>query len=73
MKPKIETPTAVKRTIGAKSKEKGKSLPKNQRGPQVKHLCHHCGVQGHTRPNYFKLHPLKKADSMRGQESSKRA
>ena len=72
MKPEIETPTAVKRTIGAKPKEKGKSLPKNQKGPQVKHVCHHCGIQGHTRPNCFKLHALKKADSMCGQESSKR-
>ena len=72
MKPEIDTPTAVKRTIGAKPKEKGKSLPKNQRGPQVKHLCHHCGAQGHKRPNCFKLHALKKADSMHGQESSKR-
>ena len=33
VKPEIETPTAVKRTIGAKPKERGKSLPKNQRGP----------------------------------------
>ena len=38
----------------------------------MKHVCHHCGVQGHTRPNCFKLHALKKANSMRGQESSKR-
>ena len=29
VKPEIETPTAVKRTIGARPKEKGKSLPKN--------------------------------------------
>ena len=72
MKPEIETPASVKRTIGTKPKEKAKSLPKNQRGPQVKHMCHHCGVQGHTRPNYFKLHALKKADSMCGQEISKR-
>ena len=72
VKPEIETPTIVKRTIGAKPKEKRKSLPKNQRGPQVKHVCHHCGAQGHTRPNCFKLHALKKDDSMRGQESSKR-
>nr|POE81815.1 hypothetical protein CFP56_51973 [Quercus suber] len=35
-------------------------------------MCHHCGVQGHTSPNCFKLHALKKADSMCGQESSKR-
>ena len=72
VKLEIETPAAVKRTIGAKPKEKVKSLPKNHRGPQVKHMCHHCGVQGHTRLNCFKLHALKKADSMRGQESSKR-
>ena len=72
MKPEIETPASVKRTIGTKPKEKAKSLPKNQRGPQMKHMCHHCGVQGHTRPNYFKLHALKKADSMYGQEISKR-
>ena len=58
VKLKIETPVAVKRTIGAKPKEKGKSLPKNQRGPQVKHVCHHCGIQWHIRPNCFKLHAL---------------
>ena len=72
VKPEIETPAAVKRTIGAKPKEKGKSLPKNQKGPHVKHACHHCGVQGHIRPNCFKFHALKRADSMHGQESSKR-
>ena len=72
VKPKIETPSIVKRTIGAKPTEKGKSLPRNQRGPQVKHLCNHCGAQRHTRPNYFKLHALMKADYMRGQESSKK-
>ena len=38
----------------------------------MKRVCHHCDVQGHTRPNYFKLHTLKKVDSMSGQESSKR-
>ena len=53
VKPEIETPAVVKKTIGAKPKEKGKSLPKNQRGPQIKHLCYHCGTQGHTRPNCF--------------------
>ena len=72
VKPEIETPAVVKRTIGAKPTEKGKSLPRNQRGPQVKHLCHHCGAQGHTKSNCFKLHALKKADSMRGKEISKR-
>ena len=60
MKPKIETLAVVKRTIGAKPKEKGKSLPKNQKGPQVKHVCHYCGVQGHTKLNCFKFHALKR-------------
>ena len=72
VKSEIETLVVVKRTIGAKPTEKGKSLPKNQRGPRVKHLCHHCGAQGHTRPNCFNVHALKKADSMCGQESSRR-
>ena len=48
-----------------KPKAKGKSLPKSQKGPQVQHFCHHCGVWGHTRPNYYKLHALKKLDSQR--------
>ena len=60
----IETLVVAKRTIGAKPKEKGKSLSKSQMEPQGKHFCHHCGVQGHTRPNSFKL--LKRADSLRG-------
>ena len=72
VKPKIKTPVVVKRTIGARPKERRKSLPKNQKGLHVKHVCHHYGVQGHTMPNFFKLHALKRAESMRGQESSKR-
>ena len=28
----------------AKPKAKEKSLPKSERGPQVEHFCHHCGV-----------------------------
>ena len=47
----------------AKPKAKGKSPLKPQRGPQVQHFCHHCGVRGHTRPNCYKLYALKKADS----------
>ena len=54
-KPKVKTHVVAKRTIGTKLKEKGKSLPKSQRGPQVKYFCHHYGVRGHTRPNCFKL------------------
>ena len=28
-----------------KSKAKGKSLPKSQKGPRTRHFCHHCGLQ----------------------------
>ena len=38
-----------------KPKGKGKSLPKSQRGPRTQHFYHHCGIQGHTRPNCHKL------------------
>ena len=48
-----------------KPKAKGKSLPKSQRVPRTKHLCHHCGLQGHTRPNCHKLKALKNAISQR--------
>ena len=53
-------------------RKKGSNYPKIKGGAQVKHLCHHCGAQGYTRPNCFKLHALKKADLMRGQETSRR-
>ena len=72
VKPKIKTPVVANRTVGAKPKDKGKSLSKSQKGPQVKHFCHHCGVHGHTRPNCFKLHALKRADSMCGQDNTRR-
>ena len=72
VKPEIETPIVANRTVGAKPKDKGKSLPKIQRGPQVKHFCHHCGMCGHTRPNCFKLHALKRANSMCGQDNTRR-
>ena len=69
-KPKIKTFVVAKRTIGTKPKKKGKSLPKSQRRPQVKHFCHHCGMRGHTRPNCFKLQALKRDDSL--QDNSRR-
>ena len=34
-----------------RAEAKGKSLPRSQRGPRTNHVCHHCGLQGHTRPN----------------------
>ena len=36
--------------------------------PQT-HVCHHCGVSGHIRPNCFKLYPQKQV-SKRSQVSS---
>ena len=38
----------------------------------MKYFCHHCGVRGHTRPNCFKFQALKRADSIRGQDNSRR-
>ena len=42
-----------------KLEAEGKSLPKSQKGLRRKHFCHHCGIQGHTRPNCHKLKELK--------------
>ena len=61
-KPKVEGPVDEKKAVVVKSKAKGKSLPKNQRGPQVKHFYHHCSIRGHTRTNCFKLHTFKRTD-----------
>ena len=48
-----------------RTEAKGKSLHKSQRGPRVQHFCHHCGQQGHTRPNFHKLRALKNASDQR--------
>ena len=57
-----------------KPEAKGKSLPKSQRGPRTKHFCHHCGLQGHIRPNCHKLKALKNAwdQRSRGPKDNKR-
>ena len=52
-----------------KPKGKGKSLPKSQRGLRTQHLCHHCGLQGHTIPNCHKLRALKNASDQRSRGS----
>ena len=31
-----------------RSEARAKSLPRLQRGPRTNHVCHHCGLQGHT-------------------------
>ena len=48
-----------------RSKARAKSLPRSQRGPRMNHLCHHCGLQGHTRPNFNKLRALRNASDQR--------
>ena len=44
---------------------RAKSLPRSQRGPRTNHVCHHCGLQGHTRPNCHKLRTLRNASDQR--------
>ena len=46
-----------------RSEAKGESLPRPQRGPKTNHFCHHCGLQGHTKPNCHKLRALKNASA----------
>ena len=48
-----------------RSEAKGRSPPKSQRGPRMNHVCHHCGLQGHTRPNCHKLRALNNARDQR--------
>ena len=57
-----------------RSKAKGKSLPGSQRGPGTNHVYHHCGLQGHIRPNCHKLRALKNASDqrLRGPRNDKR-
>ena len=48
-----------------KPKGKGKSFPKSQRSLRTQHFCHHCGIQGQTRPNCHKLQALKNSGAQR--------
>ena len=48
-----------------RSAARAKSLPRLQRGLRMNHLCHHCGLQGHTRPNCHKLRALRNASDQR--------
>ena len=41
------------------------SLPQSQRDPRTNHVRHHCGLQGHTRPNCHKLRALRNASDQR--------
>ena len=48
-----------------RSEAKGRSSPKSQRGLRMNHVFHHCGLQGHTRPNCHKLGVLNNARDQR--------
>ena len=49
-----------------RSEARAKSLPRSQRGLRTNHVCYHCGLQGHTRPN---CHKLKALNNTRDQRS----
>ena len=63
--------TKSPKPIVAKPNTRGKSLPKRQRGPQTQHYCHHFGVLGHTKPNYYELQALKNADLQKPRRQGK--
>ena len=44
---------------------RSKSLPRSQRGPRTNHMCHYCGLQGHTRSNCHKLRALRNTSDQR--------
>ena len=46
-------------------KVRAKSPPLSQRGPRTNHVCHYCGLQGHTQPNCHKLRALRNASNQR--------
>ena len=48
-----------------RSEAKGRSPLKSQKGLRTNHVCHHCGLQGHTRPNCHKLRALNNARDQR--------
>ena len=47
------------------SAARAKSLPRLQKGPRMNHVCHHCGIQGHTQPNCHRLRALRNASDQR--------
>ena len=48
-----------------RSETRAKSPPRSQRGPRMNHVCHHCKLQGHTRPNCHKERALRNASDQR--------
>ena len=48
-----------------RSESQAKSRPRPQKGPRSNHVCYHCGLQGHTRPNCQKLRAMNNASAPR--------
>ena len=48
-----------------RSESRAKSRPRLQRDPRATYVCHHCGLQGHTRPNCQKLRAKNSATPQR--------
>ena len=57
---------SCKQSVG-RSKSQAKSRPQPQRGPRLNYVCHHYGLQGHTRPNCQKLRAINSATALRSQ------
>ena len=55
---------SYKQSVG-RSESRAKSRSQPQRGPRSNHVCHHCGLQGHTRPNCQKLRVMNNASAPR--------
>ena len=53
-----------KQSVG-RSESQAKSRPRLQKGPRLNYVCHHCGLQGHTRPNCQKLRAMNNASTPR--------
>ena len=49
---------------------RAKSRPQSQRGPRSNYVCHHCGLQRHTRPNCQKLRAMNNASAPRSRGPS---
>ena len=59
--PQFEKVDKGKKSITDMSNSKTFVRPHSRKSSSSKttHVCHHCGVHGHTRPNCFKLYPHK--------------
>ena len=47
------------------SESRAKSRPRSQRSPRSNYVYHHCGLQGHTRPNCQKLRAMNNTSAPR--------